>query len=386
MSNQSSNSTQDYASEMSDKEQTIYVPQGMPPLDLSGPTTSYFEFWPMWLMYIPVVLQWLLLSLRYRSLTLPLIASPAVPLSGMVGVEKSAVFEVAGKKARDWILPWHVYTVTGQPIDLQVARIEQELGAKGIVYPVVGKPNIGCRGAGVKLLQNRQELVDYVIAFPAQGSIQFQQLSHWDAEAGVFYVRHPNSDGGEITSLTMKYTPYVLGDGKSTLGALVASDPRAGQLQHLYAERHSREWQQVIPEGEPYRLVFSASHCRGAVFRDGKDYIDPRLVAALDRIFDDIPGYHYGRLDIKFRDLDSLQAGEQFEIIEINGASSESIHIWDRNATLGEAVKTLLQQYSTLFKLGAANRKLGYKTPGLVALIKAWQFESQLVKQYPNND
>ena len=202
----------------------------------------------------------------------------------------------------------------------------------------------------------------------------------------MFYVRHPGSESGEITSLTLKYTPYVVGDGESTLGELVAADPRAGELQHLYAERHRNEWEQVIPDAQPYRLVFSASHCRGAVFRDGNEYIDKRLVQSLDRIFDDIPGYHYGRLDIKFRDLEKLQAGEDFEIIEINGASSESIHIWDRDASLGSAVKTLLQQYSTLFKLGAANRKLGHKTPGLMALIRAWQYESQLVRQYPNND
>ena len=77
---------------------------------------------------------------------------------------------------------------------------------------------------------------------------------------------------------------------------------------------------------------------------------------------------------------------KDFAIIEINGASSESIHIWDRNAGLGASIKTLLQQYSTLFKLGHANRERGHKAPGLGALIKAWRYESQLVKQYPTND
>ncbi len=371
---------------MTSTKESPYVPEGMPPLDLSGRATSFFEFWPMWLMYIPVVLQWLLLSLRYRSLTLPLIASPAVPLSGMVGVAKSAVFDVAGKEARRWILPWQVYEVGANDAAAQVQQIIDQLETAGLDLPIVGKPNIGCRGAGVKLLNNEEELEEYLQAFPVGGSIQFQKLSQWDAEAGVFYVRYPQSESGEVTSLTLKYTPYVLGDGSSTLAQLIESDPRAGQLQHLYEDRHRADWLRVIPKGEPYRLVFSASHCRGAVFRDGKDYIEPGLVSALDRIFDDIPGYHYGRLDIKFGDLAQLSAGEAFEIIEINGASSESINIWDRNASLGQAIKTLLQQYSTLFKLGAANRKLGHKTPGLLALLKAWQFESKLVKQYPQND
>lgn len=365
---------------------TPYVPAGMPPLDLSGRNTSYFEFWPMWLMYIPVVVQWLLLSIRYRSLSLPLIASPAVPLSGMVGVPKSAVFDAAGSSARRWILPWLIYEVSEKEKAEQADEIIGQLSQKQFALPIVGKPNIGCRGAGVKLLHNKKELEDYLGEFPVGGSIQFQQLSQWDAEAGVFYVRYPNSEKGEITSLTLKYTPYVVGDGKSTLAELIADDPRAGQLTHLYQERHAKDWATIIAADEPYRLVFSASHCRGAVFRDGEEYIDDRLVESLDRIFDDIPGYHYGRLDIKFNNLELLMAGKEFEIIEINGASSESINIWDRNASLGQAIKTLLQQYSTLFKLGAANRSLGHKTPGLAALYKAWQYESKLVKQYPHND
>ena len=108
----------------------------------------------------------------------------------------------------------------------------------------------------------------------------------------------------------------------------------------------------MIPAGSPFRLVFSASHCRGAVFRNGGQLITAELTQALDRIFDDIPDFYYGRLDIKFRDVESLRAGRDLQIIEINGASSESIHIWDRQTGFLSAVKTLLQQYRTLFTLG----------------------------------
>ena len=158
------------------------------------------------------------------------------------------------------------------------------------------------------------------------------------------------------------------------------------QLQHLYRERHADNWSKIIKEGHPYRLVFSASHCRGAVFRDGATYITEALSKKLDTIFDDIPGFHYGRLDIKFRDLDSLMQGESFAIIEINGASSESIHIWDRNAGLPSAIKTLLVQYRTLFRIGEVNRQLGFQPPGIRALWVAWRYESNLLKKYPATD
>lgn len=358
----------------------------MPPLDLSGRATSFFEFWPMWLMYLPVVGQWLLLSIWHRGLSLPLIANPAIPLSGMVGVPKSAVFDVAGENARRWILPWILHQVTDEAVEAQGKAVRVALAAAGLSLPIVGKPDIGCRGAGVRLLQNQRDLQDYLSGFPLGGWIQFQQLSEWDAEAGIFYVRDPDEEKGRVTSLTLKYTPYVVGDGTHTLQELVAADPRAGELLHLYSTRHARNWQRVIPVGEPYRLIFAASHSRGAVFRDANHLINPKLSQALDKIFDDIPGFYYGRLDVKFKDLGSLLAGKDFVIIEINGASSESINIWDRNAGFWAAINTLLRQYNTLFKLGLANRRRGHKSPGLLALLKAWRFEKRLVEQYPPND
>lgn len=371
---------------MTENSKPPYVPAGMPPLDTSGKITSFFEFWPTWLIYIPVGVQWLLLSVRYRSLSLPLIANPAVPLSGMVGVAKSTVFEAAGEHAQQWILPWCLYEVSAEEPTQQSAAALQLIAESGLEFPLVGKPNIGCRGAGVKLLENEQELEAYLGNFPVGGSVQFQQLSQWDAEAGVFYVRHPDEPTGKVTSLTLKYTPYVVGDGSSSLAELISADPRAGELLHLYKARHADQWHNIIPSEQPYRLVFSASHCRGAVFRDAEELIAENLTRSLDRIFEDIPEFYYGRLDVKFQDTENLSLGKNFSIIEINGASSESINIWDRKAGLLSAIKTLLQQYSTLFKLGHANRKRGHKPPGLLALYRAWRYENNLVKQYPDND
>ncbi len=367
-------------------DQCVFITAGMPELDNDGSPVSFFEFWPAWLMYLPVAAQWLLLSLRYRSLTLPLIANPAIPLSGMVGVSKTEVFRRAGKVASAWILPWVEYRISNRPLPCQLSEVAELLVGAGLELPVVGKPSVGCRGAGVRLLHTEQDLQGYLGSYPEAATVHFQKLAPWEAEAGVFYVRHPRSRTGKITSLTFKYLPYVVGDGTSTLAELLARDPRAGRLQHLYRGRHESHWDKVIRQGQPYRLVFSASHCRGAVFRDGRHYVTDQLSKTLDRIFDDIPGFHYGRLDIKFQDLQSLRMGRNFAIIEINGASSEAIHIWDRNTGLKEAVTTLLTQYRTLFRLGHANRCLGHRPPGLRALWNAWRHESRLVNQYPAND
>ena len=46
----------------------------MPALDDSGRTTSFFGFWPIWLVYLQVAIHWLLLAVRYRCLSLLFIA------------------------------------------------------------------------------------------------------------------------------------------------------------------------------------------------------------------------------------------------------------------------------------------------------------------------
>src|SRR3546814_9346062 len=106
-----------------------------------------------WLVYTPVALQWLGLSLRHRSLTVPLCANPALPLSGMVGVSKSLPMTLAGDHAQAVIAPF-VRRVRGAglaPAQEAEAALAQA-GAAGLALPLVAKPAIGCRGAGVGLI------------------------------------------------------------------------------------------------------------------------------------------------------------------------------------------------------------------------------------------
>lgn len=348
--------------------------------------TSFFEFWPTWLMYLPVLFQWLALAVRHRSLTLPLIANPIIPLSGMVGGSKHELMNCALGHCKAAILPWLYWEVRDEPAAQQAKACIQRSAKKGIHLPFVCKPDIGCRGSGVKLIHTLAQLEAVISVYPKGAGLLCQQLASYEPEVGVFYVRHPQASKGYIASLTFKTTPTVVGDGVKTLEQLVSDDPRAALLLELYRERNQARWQHVLNEGERHRLLFSASHCRGAIFTDAREHITPALTEALNRIMDDLPDFYYGRLDVKFSTVERLREGLDLEIVEINGASSESIQIWDKSARLRDAIKALLWQYSTLFKLGAYQRKQGVKPPGLLALIRAWRKERALTRNYPVTD
>ncbi len=367
-------------------QEAVYVAPGMPPLDMSGKQVSFFEFWPTWVMYAPVGLMWLALSVRYRSLSLPLIANPQLPLSGMVASPKTVLFEQASDESRRWILPWLEHRVSKDNVDTQIAELMERMKQESLSFPIVAKPDIGCRGAGVKLLQNSEQLKDYVSSYPLDAALVIQKLASWEPEAGVFYVRHPKAKQGRIISLALKYSPYVLGDGQKTLAQLIDSDPRACQLKELYSQRFAEQLDEVVEKDKPFRLVFSVSHCRGAIFRNAEEHITEALTLQLDKILSGIPDFHFGRLDVKFRSVEGLRNGEDLEIVEINGASSESLHIWDRHTSLGTAVKALMSQYKKLFEIGNENRLRGHKPPGIWALYKAWQHERTLTAHYPIND
>jgi hypothetical protein len=349
-------------------------------------STSVFEFWPTWLMYAPVALQWLWLALKYRSLTLPLLANPRLPLAGMVGESKHELMSQAKGLCRDALLPWIFHQRNAQSPHQQARHCIEQAASAGINLPFVCKPDIGCRGAGIRLVSTEDALAEAISAYPEGAGLLCQKLASWEPEVGIFYVKDPDTGRGQVVSLTYKHSPGVTGDGVHTLQQLVARDARAAELQHLYESRLKQDWHRILDQGERKRLVFSASHCRGAVFKDARADITPALNASIERIMADLPDFYYGRLDVKFADVDALRNGETLEIVEINGASAESIHIWDKDARLLEAIKTLLWQYRTLFSLGAYHRNQGLTPPGIRRLIRHWRLEKHLTRHYPETE
>jgi hypothetical protein len=356
--------------------------RGMPPLD-EAPPLSLYEFWSPRLFYLPVWVWIGWLSLRHLSLRSPLVANPSFPAGGLVGESKSTVLDLVGPEARPWFAPHIGFARTAEPVAADTAEALAALDAAGLGFPLVAKPDIGCRGAGVRPLAGPDDLARYLAAFPADARLVLQQLVDEEGEAGVFWVRLPNEPRGRIISLTLKYFPYVVGDGRSTLEALIRADPRAGQLAHLYLPRHADQLQTVLAEGQAFRLAFAGSHSRGAIFRDGSHLVTPAMEARFDAIAAAIPEFWFGRFDVRFADFAELARGEGFRIVEVNGAGAEATHIWDSRMPLRAAYASLFRQWSLLWEVGARNLKRGFRPEPLGAFLARWRLEKALTPRYP---
>ena len=341
---------------------------------------SFFEFWPGWLFYLPVVLQWIWLGLRFRDFSLPTAANPGIETGGLCGESKSAILDGIVGPARGLVAAYATL-VTGDDDTAGAERARQELG-----WPLVVKPDVGCNGAGVRLVHDEAELAAALRAFSRGVGLVLQAFVPHPGEAGLFYIRQPDEAEGRITSVTLKSAPSVTGNGHATLRALVLAHPRAGQVPHLYLPRLRARWDEVPPQGTVVPLVFVGNHCRGSVFQDGAAAITPALVQAVDAFARGIPGFHFGRIDVRYRSVAELRAGTGFTVIEVNGAGSEATHIWDPACTLRAAYAAQFRHYRAAWDIGRAMRARGHRPAGIAGMWRAWRRQQALMASYPISD
>lgn len=359
--------------------------EGMPQLAPAKTPISFFEFWPAKLFYAPIVIYILFLMLRYRSITLPLLANPNFTGGGFVGESKADILNLLQQHIPTEFLADFIIHTRQAPDNLttETADLLHKLTKAQLSLPIVAKPDLGCRGAGVRLLRTMNDLETYLTDFPRNERIIFQRYVDYEGEAGVFYIRDPQKETGQIFSLTLKYFPYVYGDGKKTLKELILADERAGKVPQLYLKRFADKLSSVPDNGQAVRLVFSGSHSKGAIFRDGSAFITPQMTDFINSLATQIPGFYFGRFDIRFKDIASLQQGKDLKILELNGAGAEATHIWDSSTSLLNAWRTLMVQYKWLFVIGHQNRLRGAKLVPFAQIYTMYKKEQALVALYP---
>ncbi|QDH16152.1 ATP-grasp domain-containing protein [Swingsia samuiensis] len=343
---------------------------------------SLFEFWPGSVFYTPIVLYWIVMGLKYRDFSTPTAANPRIETGGLCGEQKSSILDMAGQTAKQYIAPYAVFK-SGEG---SFQRAQHAMARINVQFPVVIKPNIGCNGTGVKLVQSLEILKQTLSLFPDNVDLMVQELVDYPIEVGAFYIRHPDQEKGYISSLTYKETPALQGDGQSTLKQLIMHDPRMQHIPHVYLPRIAGLEETILPAGEKKSLVFAGNHCKGSIFRDARTDRTVELTECLDAIMKDIPDFHFGRIDLKTPSIEDLKQGKNLKIIEINGVGSEAIHIWDRRTTIWEAYRAQFSHYRQTFIIGAKNKSRGWKTSGAFNMLFAWRKQKRLLASYPTND
>lgn len=329
--------------------------------------TWRWEFWPMWLFYGPVAAWTLWLALRHGGYRVVTAANPGIPDGGVVGESKYGILRRLPSR---WTLP-AVFIGEGA-VRERLRRLLAGMRAANLAWPVILKPDVGQRGAGVRLARNLNDARRYLAL--VGGPVIAQRYHAGPHEAGIFYYRLPGWRTGRILSVTDKHFPFVVGDGSSSLERLVLSHPRYRMQARTFLSRLNGRRHRVPAAGERVALALAGNHAQGTMFRDGAHLVTPALEARIDRIARAYAGFFVGRFDVRYASVDAFKAGRDLAIVELNGATAEPTDIYDPDHSLLTAYRGLFRQWSIVFAIGAANRARGAAvSPAsrLLSLIRA---------------
>lgn len=320
-----------------------------------------WEYWPSHLIYGPVVLYWCWLSLKARSFFFFSAANPGIANSGFIQENKNEIYKIMPPQ---YYPRTRLYKPGGH-----IARLLRELKNDGIGFPLIAKPDIGQKGIGVRLLHDETDLRKY----NDNSKVDFliQEYVPYEMEAGIFYYRFPGEASGHLTGIAGKEFLHVTGDGRSSLETLLLKDDRHFlQLSNL-RRTDAEALKEVLPDGEQKTIVPYGNHSRGAKFIDLSSKITNELTRSIDHVCQQIPGFYYGRLDIRFRSWEELSMGEHFSVIEVNGAGSEPTHMYDPSHSILFAWKEICRHWRLMYTISKMNAKReGLKLMGMQQGVK----------------
>lgn len=327
----------------------------------------HWEYWPMWLVYLPVSFYYIYLSLRARSFFFFSASNPLIENGGMFFESKWLIFEQIPAD----LFPTTIFVNPAASMD----SIYSNMVKANLSYPIIAKPDRGERGWLVKKIYNASELKQYKEALNI--TFLIQSYVNYPVELSVFYYRHPSMTKGIITSLTYKKLLTITGNGFNTIKELIFNNERAF-LQYNHLKQFSGlDFDTILEKGRILEIVPYGNHALGAMFLDYNHLITPELEDVFNNISKRIQGFCYGRYDLRCSSLDQLIQGKDFSILELNGAGAEPAHIYDPKFSFWKAQTVLATHFKMMYEAAIANHQKGVEFMSYQQFKKVIQLENK---------
>lgn len=309
-----------------------------------------WEYYPVYIANIPTVFFWVYFGIRSRSLFFFSAVNPVIETGGVMGESKINIFN---------LLPAHTIpkTIFIEKEERDLNTILAKIQKKGIVFPLIAKPNVGERGFLVEKINNPAQLSLYLKKISVDFIIQ--DFITFPLEISVLYYRMPEAQQGTITSVCIKKTLSVTGDGHSSIEILMQHYPRARFQLERFRKDYPQRLLAVPKKGQTIELEPIGNHSRGATFLNGNAHIDETLEGVFDAIALRMEGIHYGRFDLKCESMEGLKQAKDFKILEFNGIASEPAHIYDPSYSTFQAYRDIFAHWKIIYKISKVQRKKG---------------------------
>ena len=308
-----------------------------------------WEHWPSSFFYVPNLPYAFYLAAKAKHTAFFSAANPSIKSSGNGTESKYKTMLLVPEIYR----PKSVLHIANSNFLKTLASVKKEQ----ISFPLIAKPDVGCRGLLVKKIHSETELEAYLKKYPID--IIIQEFLKYKNECGIFYHRKPNETKGKISSITLKKFLTVFGDGKSTLKELILNDNRAKLYFNLLSEIHQNKLNTIIENKKEIKLSVIGNHSKGTQFICGSHLISKELEQTFDKLSNSISGWYYGRIDLKYNSFEDLEKGKDFKILEINGILAEPTHIYDAdNYNYFQALKAIRTHWKSLYEVAVTNHNL----------------------------
>lgn len=317
---------------------------------------THWEQWHYNIKYALFSPAWLWYSLKAGSFYFFAPANPTLTFGGFEGGPKKEIYGLLPEGT----YPASIYINPGIPLQ----EVEEKMAEAGLMYPVAVKPNIGMMGLLFRKIDNRNELATYHQTVTVEYILQ--ELVEYPMEVSVFYYRMPGDQKGRITGFVKKEALEVVGNGSSTLEALMQQlVNRPGFYPDEWKRKHQGRLGNIIPPGEIFKLSWVANLSRGARLINLEHEKDEKLLAVFDAISHAAGHLYYGRYDIKCASVADLKRGKNFSILEFNGTGAEPHHMYGNGNTLWGAFKIIVHHWRALFSIARHHHRQGVPYPTL---------------------
>lgn len=312
------------------------------------------EYWPWYLIYLPVFPAALWHALRSGHWAFFTNVNPSIDLGGFFGERKSEIYA---------LLPSGSYPTTVLIEPGMVSHvIRTRMYEAGLELPLIAKPDVGERGEGVVRVNTAAELE--ALCRKLDRPTLLQAFVPWTAEYGLMFVKDPLTGRTSLLSITGKAFLTVTGDGVHRVRELLARSWRgAMQIERLLQEQPALMGR--IPALNEEVLVEPVgNHCRGTRFLNAGHLATSELKAALDKVLGATEGIHYGRMDVRAESEAALRRGE-FVILELNGVTSEPGHIYDPRTSIFSCWAELLRHVRHIPRISRTLVEQGHRPASL---------------------
>lgn len=289
---------------------------------------------------------------KYRSLTFFSACNPAISFGGMLDDHKTETYSIIPEK----YLPKSITYDTGLELSIQLSQNDIQL-------PVIVKPNMGYKGYAVRECDSIIELEHYLNSLDENKEWLIQEYIDLSNEYSVMYYRLPVTHDYGVTSFSDKQYPLVRGDGVNTLNALIDKYDNAFLDKKYIKERWKSNLNKIPKISEEIELHHIGNYSRGSKFHSLMNENDEALSEAMNNVLNNKDEIYFCRFDIKAESIDEVRNGN-FKVMEINGAKSEPLHIYDSNYRFWDRIIEVQKHWKLMTKVVDERRSLGYKFPG----------------------